>query len=117
VPAVTKLRPEADADAAGPAGVCFQRAEIFDVVNERTGEESRERRKNGNEHGLLFQGSIWRPAADAAADWDRFHDEFVARLARVLGVEARPTPWPDISDDELAAIVEQYSTAEWNEFR
>ena len=117
VPAVTKQRPEADADAAGPAGVCFQRAEIFDVVNERTGEKISGAAQKRNKHGLLFQGSIWRPAAGAAADWDRFHDEFVARLARVLSVEAKPTPWPDISDDELAALVEQYSTAEWNEFR
>ena len=67
--------------------------------------------------GLLFQGSIWRPAVGAAIDWDRFHYEFAAQLARALGVGAVPTPWPDLNEDEVSALVEQYSGPEWNEFR
>lgn len=117
VPAVTKPLAAPEGEAAGPAGVCFQRAEIFDVVNERNGEKISGAAQKRNKHGLLFQGSIWRPAAGAAVDWDRFYDGFVTGLAQVLGVAAEPKPWPEISEEELAALVEQYSTAEWNEFR
>ena len=117
VPAVTKQIREAEATEGGPAGVCFQRAEIFDVVNESTGEKISGAAQKRNKNGLLFQGSIWRPAAGGAVDWDKFHDEFVAQLARVLGVAAATTPWPEIAEDELSALVEHYSTAEWNEFR
>lgn len=117
VPAVTKQLREPETVEGGPAGVCFQRAEIFDVVNESTGEKISGAAQKRNKNGLLFQGSIWRPAAGGAVDWDKFHDEFVAQLARVLGVTAATTPWPEISEDELSALVEHYSTAEWNEFR
>ena len=48
-------------------GICFQRAEIFDVVNEATGEKIAGAAQKRNKHGLLFQGSIWRPAASLPA--------------------------------------------------
>lgn len=100
-----------------PAGVCFQRAEIYDVVHEGTGEKIAGAAQKRNKHGLLFQGSIWRPACGATIDWDRFHDDFAAQIAAALGCEATATPWPDISEDELSALIEQYSSPEWNEFR
>ena len=114
VAAVTK---QAKDEVEEPAGVCFQRAEIYDVVNEKTGEKISGAAQKRNKHGLLFQGSIWRPAAGSVVYWDKFHDEFVAQLARVLGVAAVAKPWPEISEDELSALIEQYSSAEWNEFR
>lgn len=114
VPAVMK---QVKDEVAEPAGVCFQRAEIFDVVNEQTGEKISGAAQKRNKNGLLFQGSIWRPAAGGAVDWDGFHEEFVAQLAGGLGAAAAATPWPEISEDELSALIEQYSSAEWNEFR
>jgi lipoate-protein ligase A len=100
-----------------PAGVCFQRAEIYDVVNEKTGEKISGAAQKRNKHGLLFQGSIWRPACGVVVDWDRFYTDFVAQIAAALGHEAVPTPWPEFSEEELSALVEQYSSPEWNEFR
>ena len=117
VPAATKQVREPEATEPGPAGLCFQRAEIFDVVHERTGEKIAGAAQKRNKQGLLFQGSIWRPAAGTALDWARFHDDFVAHLAKALAAAATPTPWPDLSEDELNALVEHYSTPEWNEFR
>ena len=120
VPAATKQARDPALGESGPAGVCFQRAEVFDVVHERSGEKIAGAAQKRNKHGLLFQGSIWKPAAaaggDAALDWDKFHDDFVAQLATALGTDATPAPWPDL-DDELAALVEHYSTPEWNAFR
>jgi lipoate-protein ligase A len=114
VAAVTK---QAKEEAEEPAGVCFQRAEIYDVVHEKSGEKIAGAAQKRNKHGLLFQGSIWRPACGTAVDWEKFHDEFVAQIAGALGVAAAATPWPEISEDELSALVEQYSSPEWNEFR
>jgi lipoate-protein ligase A len=104
--------------STGPAGVCFQRAEIFDVVHGRTGEKIAGAAQKRNKRGLLFQGSIWRPAAGGdAVDWDAFQDEFAARLAAALGVVAKPVPWPELNDDEVNGLVERYSSPEWNESR
>lgn len=114
VAAVTKQAKDSVED---PAGVCFQRAEIYDVVHERTGEKIAGAAQKRNKHGLLFQGSIWRPACAAPVDWERFHDDFVAQIAAALGSDATTTPWPEFADGELEALIEHYSTPEWNEFR
>jgi lipoate-protein ligase A len=119
VPAATQQVRAEDTGEAGPAGVCFQRAEIYDVVHESTGEKIAGAAQKRNKNGLLFQGSIWKPAIGTTAmiDWDKFHDDFIAQLATTLACPAAPTPWPDLSEDELGALVEHYSTPEWNEFR
>jgi len=110
--------PAAEGEPGGPAGVCFQRAEIFDVVHTDTGAKIAGGAQKRNKRGLLFQGSIWRPAAGGATvDWEKFGEDFVVRLAASLGAEAAPTPWPDFSDEETEALVEQYSSPEWMEFR
>lgn len=100
-----------------PAGVCFQRAEIYDVVHEDTGEKIAGAAQKRNKHGLLFQGSIWRPACGTPVDWDKFGDDFVAQITAALGGEATTTPWPEFVEEELSALVEHYSSPEWNEFR
>jgi lipoate-protein ligase A len=106
----------------GPAGVCFERAEVHDVVNGVTGAKIAGAAQKRNKHGLLFQGSLWRPAAEGTAgarplDWDRFGADFIDRLAVLLGTEAAPTPWPDLDESEVGGLVEQYSSAEWMGFR
>jgi lipoate-protein ligase A len=121
--ASSEERAAAAAKSAGPAGVCFQRAEIYDVVNETTGEKIAGAAQKRNKHGLLFQGSLWRPAASAASassaplDWDQLEADFIARLATALGLEAQATPWPDLNEDEVSGLVEQYSSTEWTEHR
>ena len=117
VPAVTKQMRNTAESEAGPAGVCFQHAEIYDVVNERSGEKIAGAAQKRNKRGLLFQGSIWRPSVGAAIDWDKFHDDFVAQLAKALTATAVPTPWPDFNEDEVSALVEQYASPEWNSSR
>lgn len=116
IEAATKQgRDPEEADAA-PAGVCFQRAEIYDVVHAPSGEKIAGAAQKRNKRGLLFQGSIWRPAVLPAAgfDWDRFAEDFAARLAAALGAEAGPAPWPDLAEEEVSALTEHYSSPEWN---
>ncbi len=117
VRAVTKQVVEEVPTDGGPAGVCFQRAEIFDVVNDATGEKIAGAAQKRNKQGLLFQGSIWRPAAGERVDWEKFHDDFVAQLARALNVSAEPTPWPELDESEVEGLTERYSSPEWMEAR
>ncbi len=100
----------------GPAGVCFERAEVFDVIHAQSGAKLAGGAQKRNKRGLLFQGSIRRPAA-GALDWDRFGADFVLRLSGVLGTDAVETPWPEFNEDEIEGLVEQYSSPEWMEFR
>jgi lipoate-protein ligase A len=117
VPAITKQTVEPVPTEVGPAGVCFQRAEIYDVVNEATGEKIAGAAQKRNKHGLLFQGSLWKPNAGGKIDWEQFRADFVARLAQKLEVESQQVPWPDLNEDEVAGLTEQYSSPEWMEAR
>ena len=118
VPAVTKPSAEPGAGEDGPAGVCFERAEIHDVVNADTGLKIAGAAQKRNKHGLLFQGSVWRPAAGGTAlDWDTFGQNFTATLAAALETEAETVPWPELSEDEVSGLTERYGSAEWNEQR
>ncbi len=113
----TSCEPPAEGESAcGPAGVCFQRAELYDVVNETTGEKIAGAAQKRNKHGLLFQGSLWRPAA-GPVDWDAFREAFIAALAAELGAEADATAWPEFNEDEVSALVDQYASTEWVEYR
>jgi lipoate-protein ligase A len=119
VAAVTKAKLEPPVEGppnAGP-GVCFQRAELYDVINPATGEKIAGAAQKRNKHGLLFQGSVWRPAAGVAVDWDGFREDFIAELAVVLAIEAAAMPWPELEEHEVEGLTEQYATPEWNESR
>jgi lipoate-protein ligase A len=32
-------------------------------------------------------------------------------------MSATPAPWPDFNEDEVAGLIEQYSSPEWLEYR
>ena len=67
------VKPESGSGGAeGPpsAGVCFQQAELYDVIHERTGAKIAGAAQKRNKHGLLLQGSVWKPAV-APLDWDQ----------------------------------------------
>jgi lipoate-protein ligase A len=117
VDAITKQAADESEDAA--TGVCFQRAEIYDVVHATTGHKIAGAAQKRNKHGLLFQGSLWKPAAVTlgVVDWDRFGEDFVTQLARELHSDSEEVPWPDLNEDELSGLTEQYSSPEWIESR
>lgn len=111
------IKPTAD-ETEMPAGVCFQRAEVFDVIHADTGAKIAGAAQKRNKHGLLFQGSVYRPAVGAEAfDWQRFEGDFVGKLAHALGSDAERVAWPELNEDEVSALTEQYSSPEWLEHR
>jgi len=106
----------ADGDCVPGPGICFVRAELYDVVHARTGAKIAGAAQKRNKHGLLFQGSIEKSAV-GPLDWEEFSGHFTTALARVLAADATPTPWPELNEDEVAGLVEQYSAPEWNGYR
>jgi lipoate-protein ligase A len=115
VPAELK-QPGGDELPHGP-GLCFVQAEIYDVVRGGDGVKIAGAAQKRNKHGLLFQGSIWRPAAGEAVDWERFEEDFSAGLAERLALEAEQVPWPDLNEEEVFGLAEQYSSEEWMRHR
>jgi lipoate-protein ligase A len=112
-----ECEPPEKGKAPAPEGVCFQRAELYDVVHSRNGAKIAGAAQKRNKHGLLFQGSVARTVCGSDLDWEKCHDDFAATLARLLEVEAEPTPWPEWDDEELYALTEQYASPEWLERR
>jgi lipoate-protein ligase A len=109
--------PPPEGGPGGPAGVCFERAEIFDVVHAQTGDKIAGGAQKRNKKGLLFQGSIWKPAIGVVLDWERFGADFEGRIEEVLGAERLQSPWPEFDESEAEGLVEKYSSPEWMEFR
>jgi len=116
VPAVVKTENVAAA-SGGIAGVCFQQAERFDVVNAATGEKIAGAAQKRTTLGMLLQGSIWRPACGGKVDWDAFGGAFEEELAVLLDAEALRPGWPEWNDEEESVLAEQYASAEWIEAR
>ncbi len=96
--------------------ICFVRAELYDVLNSVTGEKIAGAAMKRNKHGLLFQGSIEKSRL-GVVDWDEFQIKFTEALGRLLGTEPVETPWPELNEDEVSGLTEQYSAPEWNESR
>lgn len=101
---------------AVPAGICFERAEVHDVVNPATGAKIAGAAQKRNKRGLLLQGSIEKGAV-RALDWDDFAARFTAALARCCRADDVRTPWPELDETEVEGLIEQYSAPEWNELR
>jgi lipoate-protein ligase A len=109
------VKTECEPCAAGP-GVCFQRAELYDVVNSVNGTKIAGAAQKRNKHGLLFQGSIEKNSV-GPLDWEEFAQRFTSALASALGATADPTPWPELNEDEVSGLIEQYSSPEWMSYR
>lgn len=106
------------AGAVATPGVCFQRAELHDVVLAANGAKIAGAAQKRNKHGLLFQGSIARSAmGNATVDWDQFGEDFTRQLGDALACQPESVPWPELSDDEVSGLAEQYASSEWNEYR
>jgi lipoate-protein ligase A len=99
----------------GPT-VCFDRPELYDVLNTATGAKIAGAAMKRNKHGLLLQGSIEKSRV-GVIDWLKFQDLFAGEIARALGAEPVPTPWPELNEEEVGGLVEKYSSVEWMENR
>jgi lipoate-protein ligase A len=106
---------EGDGCGTGP-GVCFQRAERYDVIHRASGAKIAGAAMKRNKHGLLMQGSIEKGSV-GSVDWNEFGERFAGALAQALHAEAVETPWPELNEDEVAGLTEQYTAPDWVEYR
>jgi lipoyl(octanoyl) transferase len=113
----TECEPPEEGKSCGLSGVCFQRAERFDVVHSGSGAKIAGAAQKRNKNGLLFQGSLWRPAVQAQIDWATLEEDFIQDLAKSLECETVYTPWPEFAEGEIDGLIEQYSSTEWLEYR
>ena len=104
-------------ETGGLAGACFARAETADVILGPAGMKIAGAAQKRNRNGLLFQGSVWRPAARPGIDWEQFGEDFVAELETATGSPPVARPFPDLDEEELGALSERYASPEWNEAR
>ena len=99
-----------------PAGVCFSRTEINDIVLESTGAKLAGAAMKRNKRGLLFQGSIWKPLLPGL-NWETFTDAFSQGLSKETHADLEYPGWPAFDPDEETALIEQYTSPEWIEAR
>lgn len=97
-------------------GVCFERPEVGDVIRVADGVKVAGAALKRGKHGLLLQGSIWRPFA-GPVDWDAFEQRLPGTLARALEARVAEPGWPAFNPDEEEALLEQYASPEWIEAR
>lgn len=114
-PAILKneCEPCAPGTGPGPAGVCFTRPELHDVIHAKTGEKIAGAAQKRAKRGLLFQGSLSRTTAKID-DWDAFAETFSRLLAAALDVEPSSAGWPFLEEEELSGLIEVYAGTEWN---
>lgn len=106
-----------DPEACGPAGICFTRAERYDVIHPDTGAKIAGAAQKRTKHGLIMQGSLWRPAAPQVRDWDDLTTVFTRHLGERLVAEPTPTPWPEFHEAEVEQLTERFQSPEWTEQR
>lgn len=97
-------------------GVCFERPEVGDVVRTADGVKVAGAALKRGKHGLLLQGSIWRPFA-GDVDWTAFEEHLPHDLAHALRCTITEPGWPEFDPDEEQALVDQYGSIEWIEAR
>ena len=111
-------RASGNQDAGGAlSGICFERAELYDVVHTETGEKIAGGAQKRNKRGLLFQGSLWRPALGREIETERLLADFVEQLSSALDTPSIEVPWPEFNEDEILNLTENYASTEWIESR
>jgi lipoate-protein ligase A len=108
--------PNPPSSPASPT-ICFTRPELHDVIHPETGRKIAGAAQKRSKEGLLFQGSLLRPAAPRIGDFDTLHAAFVSALAAALDLGSVEVPWPDYAEGEQESLTEHYASADWTEAR
>jgi len=67
-------------------GVCFNKAEVYDVVDLRTKAKVAGAAQKRNSKGFLVQGSVDKGVL-GDIDWERLEEDFAENLAALMGSE------------------------------
>ena len=103
--------------SAAEAAECFSGPAEHDVVNPSTGRKIAGGALKRNRHGLLFQGSVDRTAAQAIGDWFALAATFTQVLGRRLEAEPKAEPWPEFQPGRAETISALFASDDWNRRR
>ena len=116
-PARARHAPNHPSSGEASPGICFERAELYDVVHAETGKKIAGAAQKRNKRGLLFQGSLWRPALERPIDEARLLADFIDQLSGALNTLSTEVPWPEFNEDEVFNLTENYASPDWIESR
>lgn len=111
---MTELNLQSPGDST--PSVCFNKAEIFDVVLQGLPSKLAGAAQKRTKNGYMLQGSIWKPLASKIS-WPRFYNDFVMQLATVLDAELEYVSSPSWQPEEEEALTTQFDSDNWNQRR
>ena len=94
-------------------GVCFNKAELYDVVLKNLPTKVAGAAQKRTKLGYLLQGSIWKPPL-ASLDWNRFYTDFILEICTVADAEISYEAWPSWVKSEVETLVNQFDSDNWN---
>ncbi len=97
-------------------GVCFNKAELFDILLKNLPTKVAGAAQKRTKSGLLFQGSIWRPTV-SNLNWNRFYNDFLFELCKLLDASLSYEDWPNWTESEEKALLNQFDSDDWNHRR
>ena len=98
-------------------GICFQKAEVHDVVCPHSGRKIAGAALKKNRRGILLQGSIDRSAAPQVADWRAFASIFADNLADLFNATREAINSPAYPRRRAEEIHRRFKSREWNQKR
>lgn len=112
------LSVELNATPPGESGpsVCFNKAELFDVVLHNLPSKIAGAAQKRTKSGFLLQGSIWRPLV-SGLEWERFYNDFVIELAQLMDAQVEYVSAPSWAPSEEDALTTQFDSDDWNQRR
>jgi lipoate-protein ligase A len=105
--------PEGQREFQAP-DACAQRAEPNDLVRSDDGRKVAGAAQKRNRHGLLIEGYVWRPFLPGC-DWQRFEQDFVSHLGRVLQSPPVAIHEPLYDQFDHEGMWAKFASKEWNE--
>lgn len=119
IPGLESSAPEptrVDSPLSNP-GICFQRAEVHDVICPHTGQKIAGAALKKNRRGLLLQGSINRSVALEVADWMAFASIFTGNLANIFNAPREAIDTPSYPKKRVEEIHLRFKSRGWNRKR
>jgi lipoate-protein ligase A len=97
--------------------ICFQKAEVHDIICPYTGRKIAGAALKKNRRGLLLQGSIDKSAALEVTDWMAFFSVFTENLANIFNASREAIGPPSYPKKQVEEIHLRFRSRGWNRKR
>lgn len=97
--------------------ICFQRKEIYDLVDPLSKQKIAGAALKRNRFGLLLQGSIEKAVAANIFSWETFFVDFIEVLQKKFHVDALRVDYPQYEPETATFLRQKLSSQRWNQRR